>query len=160
MLPKWSFQLNENPLQNGLRLAALNFALAIVCIFIFVGTLGTLSLISSLFQTYVLPFPFLVLLILFTIIFLATWVGFAKRLRLTQNNKHFQTSFIGAIPLLGLSLLGYINVILTLVFGDFNANQMLEASVWIYGVISTLILMSGLSCIVLINLIAQQRSTQ
>lgn len=158
LLQRW-FTLGENPWSNGLRLAALNSLLAVFCIGSFLGTLGTVALLSTWLMSATgnprsfIPFPYPLLLLLYVVIFITAWVLFAKRLPKSTRRQIFQTALIGATPLFGLSLLGYASVAWTLAFGDFNANQMLEVSVWIYGMISTLILLAGLSCVALITLI-------
>ncbi len=57
-----------------------------------------------------------------------------------------QTGLLGAAPLFGLSLLGYLGVYWILATGGFGSGSMLVATVWIYGILSTLILLAGLVC--------------
>lgn len=158
---RW-FQLGQNPWGNGLRLAALNTALASFCITSFLGTLGAVAVLSTTLMSTtgnpraLVPFPFPFLLVLYVAIFMIAWTLFARRLPGSARRHVSQTALIGATPLFGLSLLGYAGVAWMLAFGDFNANSMLDASVWIYGLISTLILLAGASCLAIVAFVARQ----
>ena len=163
------FQLGQNPWGNGLRLAVLNAALAVFCIISFLGLLEATVLLSTWLMSArggdpsaMVPFPFPVLLLLYAALFLITWFRFGRRLAGTRRDK-CQAAVIGALPLFGLSLLGYASAVWMFVFGNFNAHQMLAASVFIYTIISTLILFAGLICIWLVGLrfqaTAVERST-
>lgn len=157
------FQFRENHLGNGLRLALLNSVLAVFCILSFLGTLGAVTLLSTWRalvigdQSAYMPFPYPVLLLLYVALFIIAWVRFGRRLR-GARGQIFWTALVGALPLFGLSLLGYASVAWMLVFGDSSGNSMLVARVWVYGMISSLILLSGLFCVTLVTWIGGRQT--
>lgn len=157
------FQPDHESSRDGFRLAALNGVLAVLCVFSFTGTLFLTAALSMWLMSltgnplFLIPFPFPLFLFLYAVMFIIAWTWFAGRLPDNRQAQTLKTSFIGATPLFGLSLLGYASVIWTLIFGDFEANQMLDVSVWIYGMISTLILLAAVSCVIWISFIAPKK---
>ena len=138
---------------DGIHLAALNSALALFSVISFMGVLGATVLLSNWLisenpasRSAGVPFPFPVLFLLYALLFIVAWFRFGRRLTGTRKER-FRTASVGAMPLFGLSLLGYASVAWILIFGDFNANQMLTASVFVYTIISTLILCAGVTCV-------------
>ncbi len=149
------FQFGGSPWTNGLRLALLNAGLAIFCIVSFLGTLFVVTSLSrrrfagSGDPSTSVPFPYPVLLLAYGLMFLLAWAWCGRRLPGSRPAR-LQAALIGALPLLGLSLLGYLGVGAMLVWGDFAGQGMLEAGVFIYGAIATLILLAGLTSVGLI----------
>lgn len=143
--------------EKGLVLGMLNLALAFVCATTFFGVLAATVLGSAWLQSYTgnprlsVPFPWYVLLPLFVIAFLVMWIRFARGLQPEPRPRLARTALLGAAPLFGLSLLGYMSVAWTLATGDFGPNSMLEAAVFIYGVLSTLILLAGVTCTMVVT---------
>lgn len=149
------FQFGHNPWANGLRLALLNAVLASFCIISFLGTLSAVVMLSrwrfanSGNPSTSVPFPYPLLLLLYMLIFLFAWLWCGRRLPGSRQAR-LQAALIGALPLFVLSLLGYVGVGGMLLSTDFAANNMWDASVFIYGAIATLILLAGLTCVGLI----------
>lgn len=81
--------------------------------------------------------------------FLFAWLWCGRRLPGSRRAR-LQAALIGALPPFGLSLLGYIGVGGMFLLGDFAAKSMLDASVFIYGAIATVILLAGLTSVGLI----------
>lgn len=139
--------------ESGLVLAGLNLAMAFACVVTFFGVLaGTLAL-SLWLRSFTgnpdlfVPFPAYVLLLLYVVAFLAMWIRFARGLLPSTRSRAVRTGLVGATPLFGVALLGYVSVVGTLILGDFGPNSMLEATVFIYAALSTLVLLAGLCCI-------------
>lgn len=153
---RW-FHLGLNPWINGIRLAVLNGILAASCVIGFLGSLYAVILLAEWARgitrdpAFLIPFPFPLLLLLYGLMFVVAWFLFARRLPVRARRHGFQTAVVGAIPLFGLALLGYANVAWMIAFGDFNANSMLGASVWVYGIISTLVSLAGVTCVAFIT---------
>lgn len=150
--------------RNGFRLAALNGVIAVFCVLSFMGSLFLLAVLSLWLMSKIgdpptlIPFPIPLLFLLYVIIFIAAWTWFAGRLPGGRPAQTLKTSIIGATPLFGLSLLGYTDVIWTLIFGDFEVNVMLDAGVAIYTIISTLILLAAVSCVFWVSFIARKNN--
>lgn len=104
------------------------------------------------YQAYI-PFPVPFLLALYAATFIVAWVLFARRLTGSWRQL-LRTAVVGSTPFFALCLLGYSSVVWMLLFGDFNTKPMLVAGVWIYGIISTLIFLAGVTGIVLVPIIA------
>lgn len=151
------------PLRNGFRLAVWNTVLSVLCVSIFSGILGLILLISWIMRSMTgnpalaFPFPFPWLLLLFAGLMVTAWITFGRCLEVRSTRQAFLTGLVGATPLYGLSGLGYLWVIWMSLFGDFGANQMLGASIFVYGLISTLILLAGLTCTVVVVTSAKHR---
>lgn len=157
------FQRRSDPRIDALILGLLNFTMALLCGIIFFGVLGVTVLLSGWLRASTgdpaasVPFPFPVLVLLYVVAFVIMWVRFAKGLQPRPKSQAIQTGLLGAAPLLGLSLLGYLGVAWTIATGDFGIDSMLEATVWIYGILSTLILSAGLACAVIVAYFTPQR---
>lgn len=151
----------ENPWTNGIQLAAINTLLSFLFIVNFIGVVEVGLLLSGWIKmvigdpAYYLPFPLPWLLSLYALILLAVWVIFARQLKIRIKYQSFLTALIGSTPFFVLGLLGYASVGWTLAFGDFNSNQMLVASVWVYGMISTLIFLVGITCVLIITFVSK-----
>lgn len=149
------FILSHNPWANGLRLALLNAVLAGFCVASFLGTLVAVVWLSrwrlarSGDPSTSVPFPYPLLLLLYVLMFLGAWWWYGRRLPGSRRAR-LQAALVGALPLVGLSLLGYVGVGRMLLLGDFTAASMLGASVFIYAAIATLILLAGFTCVGLI----------
>lgn len=149
--PSW-LQVTSVLKNSGLVLGMLNLALAVLCAITFFGTLAVTLGMSEWLRSLTgnlwisVPFPAPVLLLIYVVVFLLAWALFARRLPPRPWSGAIQTGLVGAIPLFGLSILGYLGVAALLATGDFNADPMLEASVWVYGILSTLILFAGITC--------------
>lgn len=162
LLRKWIIS-GETPLINGIRLAAINAFLSILFIVTFIGVIEIELLLSKWMSMvsgdprFYLPFPFPWLLSLYAVILFIVWMIFARQLKIHARRQLFPIALIGSTPFFVLGLLGYTNVGWMLAFGDFNANQMLEASVWVYGMISTLIFLAGITCVLLVTLVSKKR---
>ncbi len=157
MRPFRLFQPGANPWLNGLRLALLNIALAAfsACSFMgvlfFVARLNRLALANDSTSPE-LPFPYPVLMLMYSILFLAAWFLFAHRLTNGRRERAIAT-LVGAGPLFGMSLLGYAGVIGALVFDEFNPGVIPAGSFFVFGGIATLILLAGMACVGLILLV-------
>ncbi len=160
-LPAW-IQPKSILKEDGLVLVMLNFALAFLCAIAFFGVLAATVFLSVWFQSYTgnprvsVPFPWYVLLLLYVIAFVLIWMRFARRLQPRSRSRAIRTGLYGATPLFGLSLLGYLSVAWTLATGDFGPDSMLEATVFVSGVLSTLILLAGVSCTAIVTLFTPQ----
>lgn len=153
----------ENPWINGIRLGVINAFLSILFIITFVGVIEVGQFLSEWIRTVIgdprlfLPFPIPWILLLYLVILIVVWVMFARRMKVHARRHMFLTALIGSTPFFVLSLLGYASVGWMLAFGDFYANQMLVASVWVYGMISTLIFLAGITCTLLVTLVSRRR---
>lgn len=151
----------ETPWINGIRLAAINAFLSLLFIITFIGVIEVGQFLSEWIRTVIgdprfyLPFPIPWILLLYVVILLVVWVMFARRLKVHARCHLLLTALIGSTPFFVLSLLGYASVGWMLAFGDFNSNQMLVASVWVYGMISTLIFLAGITCVLVITLVSK-----
>jgi hypothetical protein len=157
MKPFRLFQPGQNPWSNGLRLALLNATLAAFSVISFMGVLYTISWINQLrfakgaSPSSELPFPYLVLMLLYAILFLVVWIWFGRRLHGIWQERII-TVLIGSAPLFVLSVLGYAGVIGAVVFNEMNPDTVPAGSVFVFGGISTLILFAGVTCVGLISL--------
>ncbi|TAK32805.1 MAG: hypothetical protein EPO21_14510 [Chloroflexota bacterium] len=151
--------IDQSPWRDGIRLAVLNGVLSLICIASFLGILALVVAISAWRMNATgdprsgIPFPVPLLFALYAVAFIVGWVRFGRSMAGTRQQV-LRSALLGAAPLFGLSLLGYASVVWMLVFGDFTANQMLNASVWVYGMISTLILLAGASCVAVTTSVA------
>ncbi len=151
-------QMKSISKKNGLVLGMLNLALAFACAVTFFGILEGTVVLSQWLRSYTgdprvdVPFPVFVLLPLYAITFLAVWAVFAMRLQPRPWSDALRTGLSGAAPLFGLALLGYLGVAALIVTGDFSTDSMLEAAVWAYGLLSTLILGAGIACTAIVAL--------
>ncbi len=138
--------------ENGLVLGMLNVALAFACAITFFGVLAAVSVFSAWLQLYTgnprafVSFPVPALFIVYIAAFPVMWAYFAKRMQPGPTSRAVWTGLAGAAPLFGIALLGYSAVALMLAMGDLAPDSMLEASVWIHGILSTLILCAGVAC--------------
>lgn len=157
MKPFHLFRPGQNPWANGLRLALLNATLAAFSIISFMGVLSIISWINQLrfasgtSPSSELPFPYLVLMLLYAILFLVAWVWFGRCLPGTRREKIIAV-LVGSAPLFVLSVLGYAGVIGAVVFNEMNPDTVPAGSVFVFGGISTLILFAGITCAGLILL--------
>lgn len=155
-LPAWAQPSTLR--ENGLLLGVLNLALAFACAFAFFGVLAATFVASAWLQSYtgnpraLMPFPVPVLFLLYVIAFVLMWVRFARGLEPRSSSRAIRAGLFGATPLFGLALLGYLSVAWTLATGDFGPNSMLEATVAIYSILSTLILLAGVTCMTVVAL--------
>lgn len=150
------FQHWSDPRKDAMVLGALNVGMALVCGITFFGVLAITGFLSWWLRSstgnpaaYV-PFPYPVLLLLYVVALLVVWTRFAKGLQPRPRSRAIQTGLLGATPLFGLSLLGYLVVAWILATGDLGPDSMLVATVWIYGILSTLVLFAGLVCTAII----------
>jgi hypothetical protein len=152
------FQTGQNPWTNGLRLLLLNAALAGFSGGSFMGVLFLVSWINHLrlarggSASDELPFPYLVLMGLYTILFVFAWIWFGRRLPYSWRARII-TAVVGAAPLFGLSVVGYVGVIGAVIFEGVHPGTIPVASFYVFGGISTLILLTGMTCVGLISLI-------
>lgn len=163
MKPSCLFQSGGNPWINGLRLALLNITLAAFsgCSFMgvlfFVARLNRLGLANDSTSSEV-PFPYLVLMLMYLILFFAAWFLFARHLTNGRRERTI-TILVGAGPLFGMSILGYAGVIGLLVFDEFNPGLIPTGSFFVFGGIATLILLAGIACVGLISLVGGRSET-
>jgi MFS family permease len=161
-LPAW-IQPTRILRERGLVLGVLNLSLAVLCGITFVGVLAATLILSVWLQSYTgnprlsVPFPWYALLPLFVVAFLVMWIRFARGLQPEPRSRLVRTGLLGAAPLFGLSLIGYMAVAWTSATGDFGPNSMLEAAVFIYGVLSTLILFAGVTCALIVTWFSPQQ---
>ena len=157
MKPFRLLQPGQNPWVNGLRLALLNATLAACSTISFLGVLSIISWINQLrfangaSPSSELPFPYLVLMLVYAILFLVAWVWFGRRLPGTRREKII-AGLVGSAPLFVLSLLGYAGVFGAVVFNEMNPDTIPAGSVFVFGGIATLILFAGIVCAGLILL--------
>lgn len=146
--------------EKGVLLAAVNLALACICAMTLLGFLAATFVLAGWLQSstgnprVLVPFPAPVLFLLYVIAFVLTWTRFARGLQPGPTSYAIRTGLVGASPLLGLSLLGYLSVVWVLATGDFGPDSMLEATVFVYGILSTLILFAGVACMAFITLLS------
>src|SRR5512138_113051 len=151
------FQPGQNPWVNGIRLAFLNAVLVAFSILSFLGVLYLISWINQFRYanganpSSELPFPYLVLMLLYAVVFLAAWIWFGRRLHGTRQ-EWIVTGLIGAGPLFVLSVVGYLGVGGGLVLKEMNPDIIPAASFFVFGGISTLIMFAGITCTGLILL--------
>ena len=157
--PMLEFVYDSNPWENGLRLALLNVALAVFCIVSFLGTLLVVTSLNRLNPNRVgspfseVPVPYPLLLLLYAIMFLISWVRFGHRLPYAGRAR-FRTALVGTGPLFGLSLLGYIAAV-----GALISDEIPAASFFVFGGLLTLILLAGIACVCLICLCGANKMT-
>lgn len=149
-------RLGQNPWTNGWRLALLNAGLAAFCIISFMGILFAVELLSNWRMvanggdpSAEIPFPYLLLLALYALIYLLAWLWFGRRLSGTQPERRL-TALVGVSPLLALSLLGYTAAAVILILNIFGIFIMPVGSIFAFGFMATLILFASLTCIVLL----------
>ncbi len=150
-LLRWLQQWSA-PRRDAIVLWVLNLGMALACGITFFGALAITPFLSGWLQFLtgnpraLVPVPVPLLFLLYVVAFVAVWTYFARSLRPRPWSRAIQTGLLGAMPLLGLSLLGYVSVAWTIATGDFGPNSMMVATVWVYGILSTLILFAGLTC--------------
>ena len=142
----------------------LNLGMALACGITFFGVLKITMFLSWLRYSTgnpstPVPFPVPLLLLLYVVAFVAMWTRFAKGLQPRPRSRAIQTGLLGATPLLGLSSLGYLVVAWVIATGDFASGSMLLATVWIYGIFSTLILFAGFVCTAIVAFFSPQQHT-
>jgi hypothetical protein len=151
-LPAW-VQLRSALRENGLLLAMLNLALAFVCAITFFGVLAITGFLSGGVKSSTattVRFPLPELFLLYVVAFVVMWTLFAKGLQPRPRYRAIRTGLLGATPLFGLGLLGYLGVAWIVATGDFVSNSMLDVTVFIYGILSSLILLAGVACMAVI----------
>ena len=140
----------QTPWANGLRLAVLNAGLAAFSIVSFLGVLAIVSWINQLRlasgnNSSALPFPYLLLMLLYAILFLLAWGSFGRGLSGSWREKII-TVLLGCAPLFVLSALGYAGVFGAVLFNEMNPDVVPAGSVFVFGGISTVILVAGTAC--------------
>lgn len=164
MKPFCLFRPGKNPWINGLRLALLNVTLAAFSVGSFMGVLLIISWLDRLARDHYgtwsgLPFPYPVLLLLYSIMFTLAWFWFGRRLSKVRRDRTI-TTLVGAGPLFGLSLFGYMGVIGALVYDEFNPDIIPTGSFFVFGGIATLILFAGIACVGLISLVSGTKQAE
>jgi hypothetical protein len=145
-------QLSQNPKANGLRLALLNTLLAAFCIVSFLGVLTVITAINQNIYANggapadAIPFPFPLLLLLYAALFPVVWMWFGGRLPGSQRERSV-TAWLGAVPLFGLSFLGYISMVGAIIVNQVNPQTIPIATVFVSGGMATLILLAGIVCV-------------
>lgn len=129
----------------ALRLAILNSLLIGFCLLTFWGTL------SAAVQWNMPFFPLPLLFLLYVVVFSVAWARFGLRLPGNVRGETRCVALLGAVPLFGLSLLGYAVAVWTFLFGDFAAGQMLNARIWVFGMLATLVLLAGAACVIVVS---------
>ncbi len=153
-LLRW-LQARNHSRGKGLVLGMLNLGMAFACAITFFGVLGATLALSQWLWSYtgnpraMVPFPLPVLFLLYVVAFVLMWTRFARGLQPRSKSQAIRTGLLGATPLFGLSLLGYSSVAWTAATGDFGPDSMLAATVWVYGILSTLILLAGVACTII-----------
>jgi hypothetical protein len=146
-------RFNGNYLADGLRLALLNALLAGLSGGSFVGTLLVVTAINHHYlaqnsRSRELAFPYRVLFILYVLGFLVSWIWCGRRLPGKANTK---TAVVGAAPLLLLALLGVAATVRAVVMCERDPSFPL-ATCFVYGLLSAMILLAGLTSILVIHL--------
>lgn len=144
--------VGNQPRADGIRLMVLNGVLSIFCSVSFLGTLLAVSSYNAFQQLHgsspsaEMPFPFPVLFLIYTGLFLGAWYWFGRRLPSTGRAR-LLTAVIGAGSLLGLGLVGYLGTAAAAIANEVNPEQMPIGSVVVLSAVSTLIVLAGCSCI-------------
>lgn len=140
--------LMQNLIQNinsqGIRFALLNVILAIFCGISFVGVLALTTTLGR-------PFPYLILLALYALLFLGLWLFFGNRLsgNSTQNRT---TAALAASPLFLLGFLSYLSAISVMVLELFIPDIAAAASPFLAIFLGTLLIIGGFGCMLIILL--------
>ncbi len=156
-LPSW-IQPGNDSIRNGLILGILNLGLAFACAITFFGVLAAVMVLSGWLRSYngdprmMVPFPVPVLFLLYAAALVLVWTRFARGLQPRPRSRAIRTGLLGATPLFALALLGYLDVAWINATGDFASDSMLEAAVWISGILATLILLAGVACAAIVSL--------
>ncbi len=159
------FKPNDNYLKNSFLLAVLNGAIALFCIVSFMGVLFVTAMIndwiianSGLSAT--IPFPAPILLLIYPFLFIAAWIFYARSLPDMLKKEILLTSIIGTTPLILLSLFGFACVAWMIMFGDFKTNSMLDTSVFVYSVISIIIMLATICNVFIVVLAANKKEIE
>jgi hypothetical protein len=146
---------SDDPRAHGLRLLLLNSGLAVFCTAIFLGSLFAVSSLNALLHacggspSAELPFPYPLVLLLDAIVCAVAWFWFARRLP-SSGSARLRAAVVGALPLFGLSLLGYASALGAFILNEFRPAMMPVANVFVLGGLSTLILLAGFVCVLLV----------
>jgi hypothetical protein len=157
------FNFDGSPWSSGLRILAANFVVAVLCVTSFFGVLAAVTWMnerahaSGVPAARDIPFPFLSLLACYAVIYFVLWVSIARRLP-TSGRPRLLTAFIGASPLFGLSLLGYLTAAGEFVL-DMLYNDCRVEAVYGFGFLATVVLLAGLASVAFVYLCQRRVAT-
>lgn len=150
---------------DGVRIALMNVLLAAGCSGTFLGTLAAISALNERglarngSSAQDIPFPYMTLLVSYAVICPAVWVWIGWRLPATGQPR-FWTSLIGAIPMVGLSLVGYAAAACVSIVIAISPESFPIAGVFVFAFLATLVLFAAVTNIGLVFACRSARATE